>query len=236
MSRHADPPIKAVLFDLDETLIDAEKGLRAAHADVAKIIHSLCWGRVAIGSILKAIAQLDDEKNRSTEYDRDGWWQELADRLGCHATLSSESIRALTRTYWGSYAEAAEQYDDVDGTLRYLRANGYRLGIVTDTDGAPGLKRSRIDCLGFRSFIDVMVIAGEDTRMTKPDPEPFLLAASRLGVPPSECAFVGDKPFTDIKGANAAGMRSILVIRRHWGPGAFAGLTIRQLAELKGVL
>lgn len=233
---YANMPIKAVLFDLDETLIDAEKGLRAAHADVAKIIHSLCLKRIAIRSILKAIAEFDDEKNRSTEYDRDGWWQELADRLGCHTTLSTASIRTLTRTYWGSYAKAAERYDDVDEVLRYLRANGYRLGIVTDTDGALGLKRSRIAGLGFRAYFDVMVIAGEDTRMTKPDPEPYLLAASRLGVPPSECAFVGDKPFTDIKGANAAGMHSILVIRRDWGPGVFADLTIKRLAELKGIL
>jgi len=236
LSRRAHQPIKAVLFDLNETLIDAEKGLRAAHANVARIIHSLCLKEIAIRSILKAIAQLDDEMNKCTKYNRDGWWQELVDRLGYQTTLSSTSIRTLTESYWGSYAKAAEPYDDVGGVLPYLRGKGYRLGIVTDTDGALGLKKARIDCLGFRAFFDTVVIAGEDTRITKPDPGPFLLAASRLSVPPSECTFVGDKPFTDIKGANDAGMQSILVIRRHWGSRDIAGFTIKQLAELKEIL
>jgi len=225
-----------VLFDLDETLIDAEKGLRAAHADVARIIKSLCPKDIAIRSILKAMAQLDDEMNKCTKYDRDGWWQELVDRLGCKATLSPTTIRALTGSYWGSYAKAAGPYDDVSGILQYLRDKGYRLGIVADTDGVLGLKRDRINCLGFRGFFDTVVIAGEDTSMTKPDPEPLLLAARRLGVPPSECAFVGDKPFTDIRGANAAGMQSILVMRRHWESGDVATFTIKRLAELKELL
>jgi len=234
--RRVHLPIKAVLFDLDETLINAEKGLIAAHANVAQIIHSLCLGKIAIRSILKEVAQLDDEMNRLTEYDRDGWWQELVDRLGCQTTLSSASIRTLTESYWGNYARAAEPYDDVGGVLQHLRGKSYRLGIVTDTDGAIGPKRARIDGLGFKALFDTIVIAGEDTRMTKPDPEPFLLAASRLGVPPSVCVFVGDKPFTDIKGASAAGMQPILVIRRHWGSVDIACFTIKQLAELKGIL
>jgi phosphoglycolate phosphatase-like HAD superfamily hydrolase len=58
-----------VLFDLDETLIDAEKGLRAAHATVAQIIRSHLQKDIAISSILKAMAQLDDEMNKCTKYD-----------------------------------------------------------------------------------------------------------------------------------------------------------------------
>jgi len=230
------PPIKAVLFDLDETLVDAEKGLSAAHSDIARMILSLCGKEIAVQSILEEITRLDDEMNKLREYNRDIWWQKLVDSLGCPRTLSAASVRALTESYWGSYARAAEPYEDVEDVLLYIRGKRYRLGIVTDTDGVVGIKKTRIEEFRFKDFFDAVVIAGEDTRMTKPDPEPFLLAARRLGVSASECAFVGDKPFTDIKGANAAGMNTILVMRRQWGSEEIADFTIKRLAEIKVIL
>jgi putative hydrolase of the HAD superfamily len=229
-------PIEAVLFDLDETLIDALRGLRAAHADIARRILSLCGKEIAFQSILMEVARLDDEMNERREYDRDIWWPKLMGRLGCEAPLSADVVRTLTTSYWRSYARAATPYDDAEEVLRYLKGKGYRLGVVTDTDGAIGIKRERIEALSLKGLFDTIVIAGEDTRATKPDPEPYLLAARRLGVPAAHCVFVGDKPFTDIKGANAAGMRSILVMRRQWSSEEAAGFTIKRLAEIEGIL
>jgi len=230
------PKILAVLFDLDETLVDAAKGLRLAHKSVSRKILQILGKRVRITTIMEEIAKLDDEMNRRREYDRNLWWQKLVDRLCYHARLPPPLLIELTETYWKSYAEAAMPYQDVEEVLRYLRRKNYLLGIVTDTDVAPGIKRWRISKLPFSNMFDVIVIAGEDTERTKPDVEAFLLAARKLGVPKSSCAFVGDKPFTDIKGAKAAGMTTILVKRRQWNSNVKADFTIKALAEIKDIL
>jgi putative hydrolase of the HAD superfamily len=228
------PSRSAVVFDLDETLIDAVKGLRAAHENVTGMYLSICGGKK--DRIIAELSRLDDEMNRRTEYDRGRWWQLLAERLGSRISLSAYARKALTESYWESYEEAATPYDDADEVLQYLRGRGYLLGIITDTDGTPGAKRARIDRLRFRNLFATIVIAGEDTMMTKPDPEPFLLAAHQLGVHVSSCVFVGDKPFADINGAKAAGMGTVLVKRRSWGSGEMADQTIGQLTDLKALL
>ncbi|MGQ9515616.1 MAG: HAD family hydrolase, partial [Thermoproteota archaeon] len=231
-SAKSDLQIKAVLFDLDETLIDAAKGLRAAHANVSRKL-CLFMKNVKIAKVLREIAKLDDEMNRLRRYDRDLWWQKLVDRLGFRIKLSTPIIKELTKTYWKSYAKAARPYPDAKEVLQYLRRKGYLLGIVTDTDVAPGIKRRRIRELPFVDLFDVVVIAGEDTKHTKPDPGAFILAAKKLGISRSSYIFVGDKPFTDIKGAKSAGMKTILVNRREWPSNVKANFTIKTLTQIK---
>jgi putative hydrolase of the HAD superfamily len=120
--------------------------------------------------------------------------------------------------------------------LRHLRSLGFKLALVTDTDGTPGLKRTRISSMPILRFFDSVVVAGEDTLRPKPDPEPFLLAASQLGVGPSECVVVGDKPYTDIRGGKAAGMLTVRVFRRRWRDEEPADYTIESLGELLDLL
>jgi HAD superfamily hydrolase (TIGR01549 family) len=57
-------------------------------------------------------------------------------------------------------------------------------------------------------------VAYEDTENHKPDPEPLLLAAKRLGVSADECVYIGDVE-NDIKAALAAGMKSILFSKKN---------------------
>ncbi|MEM2915147.1 MAG: hypothetical protein QXH91_07095, partial [Candidatus Bathyarchaeia archaeon] len=78
--------IKAILFDLDETLIDAVKGLKAAHTSVSRRLHAFLKN-VTIDEILREMTKLDDDMNRLRRYDRDLWWQMLINRLGFHTRL-----------------------------------------------------------------------------------------------------------------------------------------------------
>jgi pyrophosphatase PpaX len=57
------------------------------------------------------------------------------------------------------------------------------------------------------------VVGGDETEHHKPDPEPLLLGAQRLGADPTTCAYVGDSPF-DMRAAKRAGMGAIAVT---WG-------------------
>lgn len=231
--------IKAVLFDLDETLIDGQAGLKATHHAVAS---RLCQyltrsgTKVSEESIRAKLRALDDRMNVATKYNRDAWWPVLLEEIDEDKKISRSLVKELTHLYWATYAGASEPYPDAESTLVYLKDKGYKLGLVTDTDGRKGWKNRRIKRFRFAGFFDTIVICGEDTPHTKPDPESFLLAASKLGLRASECVFVGDKPFTDIKGANAAGMRTILLKRRDWSIGERADFSINSLAELPRVL
>lgn len=231
--------IKAVLFDLDETLIDDFPGLERCHRAVAKRLQSYLQRR-AVGvneeELFQLITKLDDKMNFERKYIRNDWWPMLVEKMGLKIELPPALLEELTRIYWKTFAENSRPYPDAEPTLEYLRSKGYRLGMVTDTDGTKGIKEMRLKQLNFINKFDVIIISGEDTPKTKPDPGPFLLAAERLGVRPEECVFVGDKPFTDIVGGKAAGMKTILVKRRDWGVPERADFTVSSLAELRKLL
>lgn len=231
--------IKAVLFDLDETLTDAPAGLDAAHRAVAKRLRDHLRERgvdVDEAIVRSELDALDDRMNMETRYDRDEWWPVLFAELGLRQKMPRQMIEELTRLYWATYSGADVPYPDAESTLSHLKGKGYKLGLVTDTDGKPGMKGERLKHLDFIWLFDVVLVGGDDTPRTKPSTEPFLLAASKLGLRASDCAFVGDKPFTDIKGAKAAGMQTILVKRRNWGVEERADFTINSLAELRSLL
>lgn len=239
LSPELTPEVKAVLFDLDETLIDAQAGLKATHHAVARrLCEYLARSGVKVSekSIRVKLKALDDRMNMATKYNRDAWWPVLLGEIDAEQKISRSLVKELTRLYWATFAETSRPYPDAEPTLRYLKSKGYKLGLVTDTDGTKGWKKRRIRRFRFAGLFDTIVIGGEDTPHTKPDPGSFLLAASNLGLRASECVFVGDKPFTDVKGAKAAGMRAILLRQRDWGIGGRADFTIGSLAELPRVL
>ena len=156
--------------------------------------------------------------------------------LGVKLELPAKVLDGLTLLYWKTFAENTAPYPDAEQTLEYLKNKGYKLGIITDTDGTKGIKKMRLDQLEIVKDFDVVVISGEDTPRTKPDPGPYLLVAELLGIKPNECVFIGDKPFTDIDGGNAAGMKTILLKRRDWGVKENSDFTVKSLAELQGIL
>ncbi len=230
---------KAVLFDLDETLTDSSTGLDATHRAVAKSLHNYLRQHgieVNETTLRSKLNIFDDKMNIETKYDRDEWWPELLAELGLKQEVPRQIAEEMTRLYWTTYSNADTPYADAEPTLSYLKQKGYKLGLITDTDGKPGIKSERIKHFSFIGLFDVVVISGEDTSETKTSPEPFLFAASKLGLPASKCVFVGDKPFTDIKGAKAAGMWTILVNRRDWGIGERADFIVNSLAEIPRIL
>ncbi len=230
---------KAVIFDLDETLIDSKKGFPRAHEKVAQMINEHLKRKklnLKRREILEKIRVFDDKMNLEVKYDRDEWWQPLLNNLGVNVSLPRAFIRKLTISYWHTYARSTKPYRDTLSTLRYLKKRGYLLGLLSDTDGSKGMKNWRISKLPFTHFFNSIVVAGEDTVKTKPSPEPYELIARKLEVIPSECVFIGDKPFTDIKGAKTAGMKAVHIRRREWGVDVKADWTVKSLSELRRIL
>jgi HAD superfamily hydrolase (TIGR01509 family) len=84
---------------------------------------------------------------------------------------------------------------------------GMKLGICTSTRRSSA--EATVAAAGIASCFDAMV-CGDDVSRGKPDPEPYLLAAERLGAPPELCVAVEDSP-SGVRSALAAGMRVIAV-------------------------
>lgn len=230
--------VEAVVFDLDETLLDAQKGLEAAQKAVAGKIfrrysEDLDFG---LNELVKKLSDFDDEKNLNREYDRDEWWPTFLELVGLEEELNPELVGELTDIYWDHYEISAVPYPDAESVLEYLDSKGYKLGMLTDTDDFGDSKIDRIEPLKFFDLFDSIVVAGEDTEEPKPDPECFRMIAEDLGVEPGHVCMVGDKPFTDIKGANSVGMKTVMVKRRDWNEGEDADLQVSSLEELKEIL
>jgi putative hydrolase of the HAD superfamily len=102
-------------------------------------------------------------------------------------------------------------------TLDELRARGSRIGLISDCSSELCEAWPRTP---FASRVDAPVFSWRE-RCRKPDPRLYATAASRLGVAPGECWYVGDGGSREHRGARAAGMRPVLVTNAGY-PGAHA--------------
>ena len=88
---------------------------------------------------------------------------------------------------------------------RRLHAAGCPLAVASG--GMRVMVKETLETLGIRPLFQT-IVAAEDVRRGKPDPEPFLLAAERLGVAPGECVVYEDSP-AGLEAARRAGMRAV---------------------------
>jgi putative hydrolase of the HAD superfamily len=165
-------------------------------------------------SLFRKLRLIDLEMHgRKFLYNRDVWWKTLLKELGL-SKLKGPWIHGTTLLYWKTYAGASPLFSDAMSTIHRLKKAGFRLGMVSDSDGTPGMKMRRIRRQPFLKYLETIVVAGEDTPNVKPSRVPFTLVAKQLGLQPRNCVYIGDNPNTDIKGAKAVGMMMILVKRR----------------------
>src|SRR5665213_1797370 len=129
------------------------------------------------------------------------------------AAFAPDRIDELVRVYRAHNEPLHDQLEACAGmadVLVLLKEEGRRLGVVT------AKRRSTVE-LAFAqvplAHLFETVVGGDETDRHKPDPEPLLLAAKRMGADPATTAYVGDSPY-DIRAARAARMHAIGV---SWG-------------------
>jgi HAD superfamily hydrolase (TIGR01662 family) len=91
-----------------------------------------------------------------------------------------------------------------------LQKRGYTLGIISNLIGTREIPEW-LESEGFASYFKVVVLSSV-TGIRKPAPEIYLEAASRAGVQPARCAYVGDNLRRDVTGARAAGFGSVIIM------------------------
>jgi len=186
-------------------------------------------------SLFRKLRLIDLEMHgRKFLYNRDVWWETLLKELAARK-LSGSWVHKTTLDYWKSYAKHSPLFSDTMRTILRLKRAGFRLAMVSDSDGTPGMKLRRVREQPFLKDLETIVVAGEDTPAVKPSIEPFRLVARRLGVRPERCVYIGDNPNTDIQGAKRVGMMMILVRRR--GPkGGHPDYFARSLSDAARLL
>jgi putative hydrolase of the HAD superfamily len=177
--------LKAVLFDLDNTLLDRDAAFR-------ECVEAVVTEPEARAELLR----LDSGGHGQREALLQAW------KRYSGTTLSLGRLGELI-------AERLRPDHGLLATLRGL-SEGARLGVITN--GGSEAQRRKFQAAGLDQVIplDHLWVSAE-VGMAKPDPGIFLLASSHLKVTPGECLFIGDHGPHDLAGAVAAGMRARLV-------------------------
>lgn len=207
---------RALLFDLDETLLD-NSGIPESIARTCELVAALVSG-------------LDPQQLRQANTDvwlhywptvEDLCWRGRMDGFQVSREAWRRSLRACGCADESVAQYAFEQYQrlsrdalrlfaDAGQLLAHLARGGYSVALVTN--GPSDLQRDKLRILGLADTFHAVVISGE-LGVAKPSTAPFQLALQRLGVEARDAWHIGDSLVTDVGGAQAAGVVAVWLNR-----------------------
>ena len=202
--------LKAMLFDLDGTLLDSAPDMVAALNKVRAGIglEPLPVEEVGHGVTRGAIGLLELGMPETDEHTFESWRQELIDG------------------YAQNVFNRSSLYDGVEDLLTALDESGIPWGLVTHKPEY--LTHAVIEACGLSDRVSCSV-CGETLEESKPHPAPVLLACDRLGVEPAETLFAGDD-LRDIAAGVAAGARTAAVYYGYGSSGLLGPLAEQSIA------
>ena len=136
----------------------------------------------------------------------------------------------LELEYWNA-AVTTRPMPGAAAALKQCREWGLPLGIVSNTSFRAAIIEAELAKHGLARYFDVHV-ASADYAVRKPNPLLYDVAAARLGVPPRDVWFVGDRLDTDIAGARSAGMTAVLLHSSDSSPFREADIAVGSWDEL----
>ena len=179
-----------VLFDLDGTVVDS--------------------GAIILASMRHATREVLGRDYSDEELLQAVGGPGLEAQMSALAPEHVERLVTVYRAHNEPLHDELEACVGMEDVLVRLQDAGRRLGIVTAKRRAT--VELAFDRVPLRHLFET-IVGGDETKRHKPDPEPLLLAAERLGADLVDTAYVGDSPF-DVRAAKAAGMFAVAVT---WG-------------------
>ncbi|TCC20048.1 HAD family hydrolase [Kribbella speibonae] len=210
--------MKAVVFDLDNTLFDhtgcavaglrswvAELGITPTDELVAEwfVIEEDQFGRFLAGEI-------------THQGQRRGRLRAFLPVLGLPVPATDAELDEVFTGYLTQYTNNWIAYPDARPALEVARSNGWRIGVLTN--GSTKQQNAKLRAIGLADLIDV-VCTSEALGVSKPDPRAYQGVCEALGVEPSETMMIGDNLELDVVAAQAAGLTA-----RHLDRAAGQGL------------
>jgi beta-phosphoglucomutase family hydrolase len=185
-------PFRAYLFDMDGTIADSMP------------LHYIAWKQ--------ALAEYGCPLFPEDLFYSWGGMpvREIVATLNQRHSLSMP-IEEVAHRKEGLYYELLPQLTAVPEVLEQIEEAHQRIPFAVVSGSTRESVTKSLDVLGLRDKFDVLVCAG-DYKNAKPDPEPFLMAAHKLNVPPATCLVFEDTAM-GIQAATAAGMQSVRILQ-----------------------
>lgn len=208
-------PVKAVVFDLDDTLYSEKEYVRSGYRAVAQSMPQIAdmeaklWaafeaGQPAIDAVLKAEG------------------------------LYTEETAAACLTAYRHHVPEIHLYEGVVEVFAALRQRGIKIGLLTD--GRPEGQRGKIKALGLEDMVDAIVVTDEigGPMFRKPSDIPFRIMQRLLGVPFETMEYVGDNPRKDFIAPKKLSMKSVWFQN---GDGLYNDVSsVTKITEIRGLL
>jgi putative hydrolase of the HAD superfamily len=189
--------IRAVLFDLDDTLYPQAAFLDAAWTAVAKAAAPYGVAPPLLHAALTAVASEGSDRGR------------IIDRALSVIDADWVPVDPLLAAFRACSPAQLSPYPGVPQALAWLRSH-VLIGLVTD--GEVRGQRAKLRALGLEDAFDAIVYSDDLGRaLRKPHPAPFRHVLVGLGVPADAAVMIGDRPDKDVAGAAAAGLPAIRV-------------------------
>jgi len=210
-------PIKAVLFDMFDTLMLIEKN-HAFYSPSLKRAHRFLVNngvnvrfRVFRDAYIKARDALYVEADAKLEEPHFNLRISNALESIGYSDVESEIVAGTTNEFCEGFMDYVRIDDHAKNALEKLHEE-YKLGIVSNF-AIPECVDKLLEKHDLNKLFDVVVVSGAVNKR-KPSPEIFQKALEKIGVSAENTVFVGDTVDADVVGAKAAGMKSIFIERR----------------------
>ncbi|GEM48899.1 HAD family hydrolase [Deinococcus cellulosilyticus] len=210
---------KAVLFDLDQTLLDRKRTFR--HFIEDQYQRQTVLQQIPYDLFVKDFTVLDDNGYGA----KDRAYHAMLKKYGLDTGLTD----MLYQDFRGNYALCAQPYPDTHEVLQAIRDAGLKIGIVTN--GVTETQKTKLDVTGIGPFADTVLVS-EEEGIKKPNPEIFHRALKRIGHSAAETVFVGDHPENDVRAAQGVGMKAILKLDGDEVDTSFANHVVSDLRSL----
>ena len=212
-----DKKIKAVLFDLGETLLNFGKfnttrlfrqGARLSHEFLQSCgqpvsnFNCYCWRNLITLRIQRWLSNITGK-----DFDALKLFKKIGTKRG--VKLDEQQWRHFAWLWYEPLSKVSKVEPETAETLAALKNLGLKLGIVSNTFVNGSSLEKHLEQLGILDFFSVRVYSYEfDFR--KPDARIFKAAAERIGEMLENILFVGDRINRDVKGAVKTGMQAVL--------------------------
>lgn len=195
---------KAVLFDLDGTLLNRDESVELFINQQYERLYEL-------------LSHIPKEQyiSRFIELDNHGyvWKDKVYQQLICEFNIPSVTWEELLQDYVKQFKHHCVGFPHIHKMLEELKNNKIALGLITNGYGQ--FQMDNIKALDIEKYFDVILVS-EWEGIKKPNPQIFMNALEQLNVEASESVFIGDHPENDVKAAQNVGMKGIWKKDNQW--------------------
>lgn len=223
--------LKAVIFDLDDTLYDYTSANEAAMDMMTK----LAAGRFNMpAEVFLQTYRMEDRRLKrelpgtAANHNRLIIIQRMLERLRLPSIVEPLD---LYDAYWGTLLHVIKPRPGVVEFLQELRANNIRCAICTDLTAH--IQHRKLEVLGLAPYFDC-IVTSEEVGADKPDPRMFRMCLKKLVVSPKEAIYIGDNFDRDIRGAHAAGIPPVW-LNAKMSPRPFVGFEFKEIRSLEQI-